>query len=69
MTIRLRFVGVVLQPQFMADDGDSLVPVPVQPITIAAADWPDVVKLFAVATEQLRAQIEDGSEVPPPAAT
>lgn len=58
MSPRLRPVAFVIQPQFMVDDGDSLVPLPVQPLTISAADWPNVVAMVAVAVEQLREQVE-----------
>ncbi len=57
-TPRLRPISYIIQPQFVVDDGDSLTPVPVQPITVSAADWPSVVVLMAQATEQLRQQVE-----------
>lgn len=59
---RLRTVSYVVQPQLMADDGENLTPLAVQPVTIAAADWPNVVELMAAGVEQLRAQVEG----PPP---
>jgi hypothetical protein len=58
MTTRLRFVGMTLVPQFMADDGDELVPLEVTPIAIRAADWPNVIELFAGAVAKLREQVE-----------
>jgi len=66
VTARLRPVAFLVQPQFMLDDGDTLTPLQVQPVTISAADWPNVVALVAVAVEELRQQIE---EQPPAAAT
>lgn len=61
MTARLRVVGYIVQPQVMVDDGETLVPLPVQPLTIPAADWPNVVGLMAGAVEQLREQVEGPS--------
>lgn len=36
---RARLVGWRVQPIVMADDGDTLTPVPVQPVEIPAAQW------------------------------
>lgn len=58
MSPRLRPVSYVIQPQFMVDDGETLVPLPVQPLTISATDWPGVVEMVAGAVEQLRGQVE-----------
>lgn len=58
MSVRLRPVAYVIQPQFMVDDGEILTPLPVQPLTIPAADWPNVVAMVAGAVEQLRQQVE-----------
>ncbi len=55
---RLRIVGYLVQPQLMADDGDNLTPLPVQPVAISAIDWPNVVELVSDAIEQLRPQVE-----------
>lgn len=60
---RLRIVGYVIHAQVMADDGENLVPLSVQPVTVPAAEWPNVVQAMAGAMDQLRAQIE----VPAPA--
>lgn len=37
---RVRLIQMVMQPVLVADDGESLVPLDVQPITVSAADWP-----------------------------
>jgi hypothetical protein len=63
---RMRLVGWQVQPVLMADDGENLTPVQVQPQVIPAAQW----KAFKdggdeEALEGLRGQIEDG--VPPAA--
>lgn len=58
MTARLRPIQFIVQPVFVVDDGDILTPLNVQPVTVAAADWPNVVELVATATAQLREQIE-----------
>jgi hypothetical protein len=55
----MRVVGWQVQPIVMADDGDNLTPVNVQPVTISAAQW----QAFKdggdeQALEQVRAQIE-----------
>ncbi|MCA1571916.1 MAG: hypothetical protein LC798_16715 [Chloroflexi bacterium] len=62
---RLRVVGYTVQPQMMMDDGESLVPLPVAPVSVSAAEWPNVVELVAKAVEQLRQQVEHA--VPPAA--
>ncbi len=61
MTSRLRPVSYIIHPQFMVDDGDALTPLPVQPLTVPAADWSNVVSLMATAVEQLREQVEGQS--------
>lgn len=55
---RLRVVGYLIQPQLMADDGETLTPLPVQPVTIPAADWANVREVVAAGIEQLRQQVE-----------
>lgn len=60
---RLRVVAYVIQPQLMADDGENLTPVTVNPVTIAAVDWPTVIERMAAGIEQLRQQIEGPAEV------
>jgi hypothetical protein len=61
---KLRLLSVTLHPQFLADDGDNLTPLQVQPITMLAADWPNVLAQFAEGMEQLRAQVEQRDGVP-----
>jgi len=58
MSNRLRLISVTLTPAFVTDDGENLTPLSVQPITVLAADWPNVVAQFEDAVTQLRAQIE-----------
>lgn len=58
MSPRLRIAAVTVQVQLVADDGDTLTPVPVDPITISGADWPNVVPLVADAVARLQAQID-----------
>lgn len=36
---RVRLIAVTLQLQVVADDGDTLNPLQVQPITVVAKDW------------------------------
>lgn len=36
---RVRLVAVHVSPQLVVDDGDTLEPVPVQPVTFTAAEW------------------------------
>lgn len=57
-TRRLRAVAYLVQPQFMVDDGENLTPLAVQPITIAAVDWANVVEIVATATAELRREVE-----------
>lgn len=63
--MRLRIIGYLVQPQLMADDGENLTPLPVQPLTILAADWPGVVALVADGVEALRQQVEGPAQVAP----
>jgi hypothetical protein len=59
---RLRPVAYLVQPQFMVDDGENLTPLSVDPVSVPAADWPNVVALMAQATEQLRLKVERSPE-------
>lgn len=61
---RLRVVGYIVQPQLMADDGETLTPLPVQPVTIPASEWPGVIEAVAGGIEQLRQQIEGHAVIP-----
>ena len=67
MTKRMRLVGWIVQPVVMADDGENLTPVNVNPVNIPAAGWDafkgggDVQALTSV-----REQVE-GPAVPDPA--
>lgn len=69
---RMRLVGWAVQPVVMADDGENLEPVPVQPLTIPAAQW-DEFKNGGdeSALDTLRQQVEGspapGSPPDPPA--
>lgn len=56
---KLRLVGWQVQPIIMADDGENLTPVQVQPVQIPAAQW-DAFKSGGddEAIAQLRAQVE-----------
>jgi len=58
---RLRLVGMTLQPSIVADDGETLTPLSVNPMTIGAADWPNVVEVFAEALATLQADFDAGS--------
>lgn len=40
MTPRVRVVQYVVQAQVVVDDGETLTPAQVQPLTISAAEWP-----------------------------
>jgi hypothetical protein len=56
---RMRLVGWSVQPVIMADDGDNLDPVQVQPQMIPAKDWQAFKQGGDEASlEQMRAQIE-----------
>jgi hypothetical protein len=58
MNQRLRPVAFIVQPQFMVDDGEFLTPLPVQPLTVPAAEWHNVVDLVNHFVEQVREQVE-----------
>lgn len=57
--MRARLVGVVLQLEVVADDGTTLHPIELQPMRVAAADWPGFALEDALA--QIQAQL-DGAE-------
>ena len=57
---RMRLVGWMVQPVVMADDGENLTPVPVNPLNIPAADWDAFKSAGDVqAIASLREQIEN----------
>jgi hypothetical protein len=61
----MRLVGWNVQPVIMADDGDNLTQIPVQPTQIPAAGWED----FKAggdekALDELREQVENATIVP-----
>ena len=58
MNRRLRIAAVTVHVQLVADDGDTLTPVAVDPLTISGADWPNVVALVGDAVARLQAQFE-----------
>lgn len=67
--IRMRLVGWLVQPLIMADDGDSLTELPVQPQRVPAPEW----QAFKeggddAALKSLRAQVEQGARPPGPPA-
>ena len=45
--MRVRLLKVVVQPVFVADDGDTLTEQVAEPITVAAAGWQDFADSFA----------------------
>lgn len=54
---RVRLVSVVVQLNLVADDGNVLEPLNVQPIQVPAKEWPnwDVARVIAEAQNQLAA--------------
>lgn len=67
---RLRVVGFVIAPQLMVDDGENLQPLQVEPLQVAAAQWPNVVDLMAGAIEELRQRVDGPAvQVVPEAST
>lgn len=63
MTARLRLVGVTLHPHFMIDDGENLTPLSVDPLSVPAAVWPNVVEWFAETTAAMRAEVEGTTDI------
>lgn len=57
---RIRLVQVVVQPVLVAEDDDgNLSPLPVEPVTIAAKDWPTYPTTgFKQALETLEATLD-----------
>lgn len=66
MPKRLRCLAYIVQPQFVIDDGENLTPLPVDPINVLPADWPNVVEGVEQATAVLRAQVEEADAPTPP---
>ncbi len=64
MSARLRIAAVTVQVQLVADDGDNLAPVPVDPVTISGADWPNVVEIVTDAVARLQAQLDPPALLP-----
>ncbi len=64
MTARLRIVAYQVLPQLLADDGQTLTPLNVAPVTIPAAEWPGVLGIVAAGIEQLRQQVESPTPIP-----
>lgn len=58
---RLRLVHVSVQPTFMIDDGETLIPFTPEATAVPASEWPNVVQTFAAGVAQLREQIEGPS--------
>jgi len=55
---RLRLVSVTVLAEFVADDGETLTPVTVEPVKVPAADWPTyATTTFAEAQAALEAQL------------
>lgn len=61
---RVRVVGYQVVPSLLIDDGDSLVPLPVQPIPVGVKEWPDVVKTVEDAVKTLDKQFQGGELSP-----
>ena len=61
---RVRVVSYLVQPHLVLDDGDTLTPLAVQPITVTAADWPQVQEMCARAIEALQAQLGATGAIP-----
>jgi hypothetical protein len=61
MTTRMRLVGWQVQPVVMADDGENLTPVNVNPVMVPASGW-DAFK--AGGDDQALAQLRDQIEGP-----
>jgi hypothetical protein len=38
--MQARIIQIVVQPQIVIDDGEDLIPQPVQPMTVLWRDWP-----------------------------
>lgn len=62
MSNRLRIVSYLVQPQVMLDDGETLIPLNINPVTIAAVEWPNVIEHLASGIEELRQQVEGVAE-------
>lgn len=60
---RMRIIRWMVQPVVLADDGETLTEVPVQPIAIAHAQWETfTTEGWRQAVDELRRQIESPSE-------
>lgn len=64
---RIRAIQFIVQPVLVVDDGESLVPLSVEPITIPAARWSEFVEHgLDAALAQLQEQVEAGRSHPEP---
>lgn len=59
MTRRARFVGAVVHLHLVADDGETLEPIPLDPLTVPAPAWPpDVAGIVAELDRRLDAEAD-----------
>lgn len=57
--IRVRPVHFIVTPVLVADDGEHLAPIEVQPVTVSAADWPTfAAEQWPALLEQVQAQVD-----------
>lgn len=56
---KLRLLKVLVQPVFVADDGETLTEIPTQPVEVPAAEWPSFATgRYVEGFEALRQQVE-----------
>jgi hypothetical protein len=58
MSVKVRVVKVIVQPILVADDGETLRELPIQPIEVSAKDWPAYpAEQFAEALVEMEANL------------
>lgn len=57
---RVRVLRFIVQPVLVIDDGEDLDPIDVQPIEVAARDWPTfAAEQWPAMLQQVQSQIDD----------
>lgn len=56
--MKIRLVAVTLQPELVVDDGNNLIKLVVDPVTVSSQDWPTVVQILADAIASLETKLD-----------
>ena len=56
--MKIRLVAVTLQPELVVDDGNNLIKLVVDPVTVSSQDWPAVVQILAESIASLETKLD-----------